>query len=162
MRERIPSRRPKAASPAAPMCWNPSTRKPGPLPSQSMNTIPRSPMWRKSSISFSAMRIPCTWRSSRATSTWSGPTPPVWQEPIRMYSPPIPMSRLSMWLRPMCLRSWPLTMQRACSLTKTCVRRFPMRWTMMRSRPISAAPMLRSPTGALYPPPRWAIRTRRN
>ena len=28
----------------APMCWNPSTRKPGPLPSQSMNIIRRSPM----------------------------------------------------------------------------------------------------------------------
>lgn len=52
--------------------------------------------------------------------------PPAWRERIRMYSPPIPMSRLSMWLRPMRLRSWPLTTQRACSLTKTCVRQFPM------------------------------------
>lgn len=85
---------------AAPMCWNPSTRKPGPLPSQSMNTIPRSPMWRKSSISFSAMRIPCIWRYSRVILIWSGPTPPEWPAPIRMWLAGDANVSCSMWQRP--------------------------------------------------------------
>ena len=43
-----------------------------------------------------------------------------------------------------------------------CVRRSPTRWTTMLSRHISAAPMPRSPTGALYPPPQSVTRIPKN